>query len=162
MNYVLPVPDKCFECAWGGSNSRRAKCHLTCKLDPPKSSQEIENFILSKRWENHLYLVTRGFSKRPVRCGISSSPFVTTRRIIFLTCGFLDKTQVGLISQVILSALSWYKILDSVSVNCIASAWPTVLKICLSKMPELLGLLKWVALNVHVFSSRDIVYLQFP
>lgn len=56
----------------------------------------------------------------------------------------LGRASASLLRLVRLSAPSWFRMLGSISVSCLVSAWPVMVKVLAVREACTLGLLKWI------------------
>lgn len=70
----------------------------------------------------------------------------------------LGRVSANLLRLVRLSAPSWFRIPGSISVSCLFSACPVIVKVLAAKEAWTLGLLKWITVPwfVNIFTFKEI------
>ena len=72
----------------------------------------------------------------------------------------MGRDSASLLRLVRLSAPSWFRMLGSISVSCLFSAWPVMVKVLAAREACTLGLLKWITIPwfVNMFTCQKVDY----
>lgn len=75
----------------------------------------------------------------------------------------LGKASASLLRLVRLSAPSWFRMPGSISVSCLVSAWPVMVKVLAAREACTLGLLKWMTVPwfVNMLTCKRPVFFFF-
>lgn len=157
MKRTTPISPCVFKCSPGTSSSSSSTVAIgafpSTAVEGVKRCEQHEEHRSGKKQ----LLKNRSRLFQPVCithleiCGVYNHVWVITGH---WPC--LGRASASLLRLVRLSAPSWFKMPGSISVNCLVSAWPVIVKVLAVREACTLGLLKWMTVPwfVNMFTCK--------